>query len=145
MRGAWTAGLLVDRRKPGGVWPDPDTGLAPELYLEVKKINRVRDDVLKRLYEIAEASLEVKFLYGRLDLTGLDLQELLTPELRATARDALRGQITAARPVVVALLLCAFDELELLRPTPRPSSTACASPTRSTSASRSSPRSRHLG
>jgi hypothetical protein len=115
MRGAWTSGLLIDRRKPDGVFPDPDTGRAPELYLEVKKINRVRDDIQKRLYEIAEASLEMKCLYGRLRLDGLALEQLLRPDDRALAREALRSQIVAAQPVVVALLLCAFEELDHAR------------------------------
>jgi hypothetical protein len=115
MRGAWTSGLLVDRRKPDGVFPDPDSGRAPELYLEVKKINRVRDDVQKRLYEIAEASLEMKLLYGRLRLAGLDLTTLLGPDERGETRDVIRAQITAARPVVVALLLCAFEQIEYAR------------------------------
>lgn len=64
MKGGYTSGLLITRRKPDGVYPDPDTGLAPRLCLEVKKVNRPRDDIQKRLYEIAEVSMELKFLYG---------------------------------------------------------------------------------
>ena len=115
MRGAWTSGLLIDRRKPDGVFPDPDTGAPPRLYLEVKKVNRVRDDIQKRLYEIAEVSLEVKFLYGRLQLSGLGLGHLLGDAEREDARAALRDQITASQPRVVALLICRDEELEVAR------------------------------
>ena len=115
MRGAWTSGLLVDRRKPDGVFPDPDSGRAPELYLEVKKVNRVRDDIQKRLYEIAEASLEVKFLYGSLRLEGLDRRSLITDDERGEARAQLREQVLAASPCVVALLICRAEELEVAR------------------------------
>jgi hypothetical protein len=115
MRGAWTAGLLVDRRKPDGVFPDPATGEPPRLYLEIKKVNRVRDDIQKRLYENAEVSLEVKFLYGRLQLSGLDLPGLLTEDARPEARRSLREQITRATPAVVAPLICRAEELDIAR------------------------------
>ncbi len=115
MSGAWTRGLLVDRRKPDGVWPDPDGGEAPRLYLEIKKINRVADDIQKRLYEIAEVSLEMKFIYGDLRLKGLALDKLLTPEVQPSALAALRQQITRAEPVVVALLLCPADQVDRAR------------------------------
>lgn len=115
MRGAWTSGLLIDRRKPDGVFPDPNTGEPPRLYLEVKKVNRVRDDIQKRLYEIAEVSLEVKFLYGRLQLSGLGLDHLLGDAEREDARAALRQQIIASQPSVVALLICRSEELEIAR------------------------------
>lgn len=112
MQGAWTQGLLVERRKPDGVFPDPDTGDAPTVYLEVKKINRVADDIQKRLYEIAEVSFEVKFLYGDLRIDGLDLRQLLDADTRARAVGELRAQITRSRPKVVALLLCPHAQLD---------------------------------
>jgi hypothetical protein len=115
MKGAYTSGILVDRRKPDGVYPDPVTGLAPELYLEIKKVNRVRDDIQKRLYEIAEVSLEVKFLYGQLNVTGLNMSKLLDDATRQEARESLRKQVVRAKPAVVALLICRSEELELAR------------------------------
>ena len=115
MQGAHTAGILSERRKPDGVYPDPQTGRAPELYLEIKKVNRVRDDIQKRLYEIAEVSLEVKFLYGNLRLSGLGRATLLDDESRPQAREALRAQILGVQPVVVALLICRPEELEIAR------------------------------
>lgn len=115
MKGGYTSGLLITRRKPDGVYPDPDTGLAPRLCLEVKKVNRPRDDVQKRLYEIAEVSMELKFLYGDLRLRGLNLAELLTDGCRPAAQDQLRRQITAASPVVVALLLSELEHVGYLR------------------------------
>jgi hypothetical protein len=114
MKGAYTSGLLITRRKPDGVYPDPDTGMAPRLYLEVKKINRPRDDIQKRLYEIAEVSLEVKFLYGALHLHGLNLATLLTDKDLPGVRDHLRRQITSASPVVVALLLSELEHVAYL-------------------------------
>lgn len=115
MSGAWTRGLLVARRKPDGVWPDPESGQAPRLYLEIKKINRVADDIQKRLYEIAEVSLEMKFLYGDLRLKGMALDNLLTPDAHPKALAALRRQVTRANPVVVALVLCPEEQLERAR------------------------------
>jgi hypothetical protein len=115
MRGGWTSGVLIERRKPDGVYPDPDTGLAPKLYLEVKKINRVRDDIQKRIYEIVQVSLEVKLLYGDLELKGLDLSELLTESELPAARKAFRDQVTASKPAVAALLICRAEELEIAK------------------------------
>ena len=51
-------GVVIAGRKPDGVWPDPSTGEPPIIYLEIKNIRRVADDIQKRLYELAEASLE---------------------------------------------------------------------------------------
>jgi hypothetical protein len=109
-------GLLIRKRKPDGVYPDPATGAAPKLYLEIKNIRRVADDIQKRLYEVAEASLEMKFLYGDLRLQGLDLRSTRdvveqTDELRAR----LRAQIVAAAPAVVVLMLCSRVEAEKYR------------------------------
>lgn len=110
-------GILVANRRPDGVWPDPAEGLAPRLYLEIKNVQRVSDDIQKRLYEIAEVSLEMKALYGRLRLTGLNLartDEVLAGASRLQAR--LRRQITAASPVVVAFLVCPREQAERYRP-----------------------------
>ena len=108
-------GLLIAHRKPDGVYPDPATGRAPALYLEIKNIRRVADDIQKRLYEIAEASLEMKYLYGHVELRGIDRRETTdvasNPELRA----ALREVITATLPVVVAVFLCPKAEAERYR------------------------------
>lgn len=109
-------GLLIGKRKPDGVFPDPSTGQAPIVYLEIKNVRRVADDIQKRLYEIAEASLEMKFLYGRLSLQGLgvtDTRQVLgaAPRLRAE----LRAQITATPPAVVVLMLCPRAEAERYR------------------------------
>lgn len=109
-------GILIGRRKPDGVYPDPALDRAPIVYFEIKNVRRVADDIQKRLYEIAEASLEMKFLYGNLMLRGRSLRrtgEVLeaTSELRA----ALRKQITACRPTVVVLMLCARTEAERYR------------------------------
>lgn len=65
-------GLLIDYRKPDGVYPGPTTGPAPRLYLEITNINRVSDDIQKRLYEIAETSIEMKKIYGDLELRGFE-------------------------------------------------------------------------
>lgn len=109
-------GILIGRRKPDGVFPDPVLEQAPQVYFEIKNVRRVADDIQKRLYEIAEASLEMKFLYGNLELHGLQLRstrEVLdtTSALRAT----LRRQVTACRPTVVVLMLCARAEAERYR------------------------------
>jgi hypothetical protein len=100
-------GLLIARRKPDGVYPDPSASRPPTLYLEIKNVRRVADDIQKRLYEIAEASLEMKLLYGNLQLEGLGLKSTRdvvekTPALRA----AIRQRIVAAPPAVVAVFLC---------------------------------------
>lgn len=109
-------GVLVGARKPDGVYPDPATGLAPRVYLEVKNVRRVADDIQKRLYEIAEASLEMKLLYGRLDLKGLGLETTSeVVEAMGAIRDQLRAAITASPPIVVALLLCPRSEAERYR------------------------------
>jgi hypothetical protein len=63
-------GIVVSRRKPDGVWPDPAEDRSPRIYLEIKNVRRVADDIQKRLYEIVEASLEMKLLYGGLSLKG---------------------------------------------------------------------------
>ncbi len=109
-------GLLIGKRKPDGVYPDPATGEPPIIYLEIKNVRRVADDIQKRLYEIAEASLEMKFLYGTLLLEGLALRStrevLSAPE---TIRQRLRDQITRALPVVVVLMLCSRNEAEKYR------------------------------
>src|SRR5207237_1140196 len=85
----------------------PAAGGPPLVYLEIKNIQRPADDIQKRLYEIAEASLEMKFLYGRLALRGLELGSTLEVMAATDAiRSQLRAQITASRPAVVALFLC---------------------------------------
>jgi hypothetical protein len=109
-------GLLIRKRKPDGVYPDPSTGAAPRVYLEIKNIRRVADDIQKRLYEVAEASLEMKLLYGDLQLRGFGLRGTLpvieqTDELRAK----LRAQIVASAPAVVVLMLCSRVEAERYR------------------------------
>jgi len=109
-------GILVARRKPDGIWPDPSTGQPPLVYLEIKNLRRVADDIQKRLYEIAEASLEMKFLYGNLDLRGLALPS--TKKVLESAdeiRQKLRSRIARARPAVVALFLCPKMEAERYR------------------------------
>lgn len=75
------------------------------------------DDIQKRLYEIAEASLEMKFLYGHLDLKGLGLASTkLVLDGRDDIRAALRARIVGVRPAVVALFLCPKAEAEKYRP-----------------------------
>lgn len=109
-------GILVSKRKPDGVWPDPSAHEPPIVYLEIKNLRRVADDIQKRLYEIAEASLEMKFLYGKLDLRGLALpstEHVLSGTDRI--RKQLRGQIVGVRPAVVALFLCPKAEAEKYR------------------------------
>lgn len=108
-------GLLVGKRKPDGIYPDPATGKPPKLYLEVKNVRRVADDIQKRLYEIAEASIEMKAIYGRLRLEGLEVASTLKVEGNSELRARLRRQITASAPVVVALLLCPQAEAERYR------------------------------
>lgn len=108
-------GVVIAGRKPDGVWPDPATGEPPVIYLEVKRIQRVADDIQKRLYELAEASLEMKLLYGNVRLQGLGLRSTLgtdRDELAARLRDQVHGQ----RPVVVGLFLCPRVEAERYRP-----------------------------
>lgn len=110
-------GILVSKRKPDGVWPDPSADQPPMVYLEIKNLRRVADDIQKRLYEIAEASLEMKFLYGNLDLRGLALPS--TEQVLESAdeiRKQLRARIVGVRPAVVALVLCPKSEAEKYRP-----------------------------
>ena len=108
-------GLLVGMRKPDGIYPDPATGKPPKLYLEVKNVRRVADDIQKRLYEIAEASIEMKAIYGRLSLRGLEMKSTLDVEGNSELRAKLRQQITASDPTVVALLLCPKAQAERYR------------------------------
>ena len=108
-------GLLVSQRKPDGVYPDPSTGQPPRVYLEIKNVRRVSDDIQKRLYEIAEASIEMKALYGKLRLRGLDLKSTLEVSNNARLQGRIRSQITKARPVVVAFLICPKAEAEKYR------------------------------
>lgn len=109
-------GILVGRRKPDGVFPDPLTGKPPILYLEIKNVRRVADDIQKRLYEIAEASLEMKFLYGDLRLRGLSIKDV-NEVIRAPSkfRSALRSQLEKSLPKTVVLLLCPRNEAERYR------------------------------
>ena len=103
-------GVLIAQRKPDGVYPDPTTGLPPKLYLEVKRVRRVSDDIQKRLYEIAEVSLEMKALYGKLHLKGVNLSRTLDVAGNEEIRAMFREQILGSLPVVVALLICSRDE-----------------------------------
>jgi hypothetical protein len=109
-------GILIGKRKPDGVYPDPASDVAPTLYLEIKNVRRVADDIQKRLYEIAEASLEMKILYGHLELRGFGLTST-SSVLAASSeyRSRLRAQILRARPVVVVLMLCSRVEAERYR------------------------------
>jgi hypothetical protein len=109
-------GILIGRRKPDGVYPDPALEQAPTVYFEIKNVRRVADDIQKRLYEVAEASLEMKFLYGALEIRGLGLRttrEVL--EGVGKLRAALRAQVIACRPTVVVLMLCSRGEAERYR------------------------------
>ncbi|MEO5727123.1 MAG: hypothetical protein ABI134_36420 [Byssovorax sp.] len=109
-------GLLIGKRKPDGVYPDPAEDRAPTVYLEIKNVRRVADDIQKRLYEIAEASLEMKFLYGNLELRGLGM--VSTKAVLASSKELrgkLREQITASLPTVVVLMLCSKVEAERYR------------------------------
>lgn len=109
-------GILIGRRKPDGVYPDPATDAAPVVYLEIKNIRRVSDDIQKRLYEVAEASLEMKLIYGGLELRGLNVRSLReVGERAAEIRAAVREQIRKSRPYVVVLMLCSKLEAERYR------------------------------
>ncbi len=109
-------GILIGRRKPDGVYPDPESGEAPRIYFEIKNVRRVADDIQKRLYEIAEASLEMKLLYGSLRLEGFNLKSVrAVNETAEDLRAALRAKIVASRPAVVALLLCPRAEAQRYR------------------------------
>lgn len=109
-------GILIGQRKPDGIYPDPALNLPPQVYLEIKNLRRVSDDIQKRLYEIAEASLEMKLLYGGLRIEG---PQALTPRAVLSApspiQQELRRQIQMAAPAVVALLLCPQCEAERYR------------------------------
>ena len=107
--------LLIDYRKPDGVYPDPATGAAPKVYLEIKNIRRVSDDIQKRLYELAETSLEMKILYGDLNLKGFDRSTTEQIAGNAKLRESLRAQIRQSQPVVVAFFICPRDEAERYR------------------------------
>lgn len=109
-------GILTPReRKPDGVYPDPASNLPPKLYLEIKGIKRVSDDIQKRLYEIAEVSLEMKTLYGNLRLAGLNLASTEGVLGNVAHRQKIRSQITASSPVVVAILICPAAEAQRYR------------------------------
>jgi hypothetical protein len=108
-------GILVSGRKPDGVYPDPATHAPPRVYLEIKNIRRVSDDIQKRLYELAEASFEMKYLYGDLRVDGLSLVSTEDVAGSAELRAGLRAAMTATKPVVVGLFLCARDEGERYR------------------------------
>ena len=108
-------GLLIDRRKPDGVYPDPATGKAPKVYLEIKGIRRVSDDIQKRLYEIAETSIEMKAIYGDLKLHGLNVTSVKEVARNADLRERLRLQIVNAKPTLVAFLICPKAEAEKYR------------------------------
>lgn len=89
---------------------------APQVYLEIKNVRRVADDIQKRLYEIAEASLEMKLLYGTIELRGLGMESTFeVTEECSTLRGRLREQIQRAKPVVVVLMLCSRMEAERYR------------------------------
>jgi hypothetical protein len=86
------------------------------VYLEIKNVRRVSDDIQKRLYEIAEASLEMKLLYGTLELRGLGTPDTRTVlEQCSELRAKLRSQIRTSRPTVVVLMLCSKLEAERYR------------------------------
>lgn len=109
-------GILIGKRKPDGVFPDPASGTAPILYLEIKNVRRVADDIQKRLYEVAEASLEMKILYGGLELHGFALASTKTVlDGCSEFRGKLRQQIRKSLPAVVVLMLCSKTEAERYR------------------------------
>ncbi len=107
-------GVVIAGRKPDGVWPDPATGVPPVLYVEVKRIQRVADDIQKRLYELAEASLEMKMIYGTGTVSGLGVESTLTLD-RGDVAGRLRAQFVGVLPVVVGLFLCPRDDAERYR------------------------------
>jgi len=109
-------GLLIGKRKPDGIYPDPAENAPPILYLEIKNVRRVADDIQKRLYEVAEASLEMKILYGSLELRGFALTSTKAVlDGCSEYRSKLRAQIKKALPTVVVLMLCAKAEAEKYR------------------------------
>jgi hypothetical protein len=107
-------GIVIAGRKPDGVWPDPASGMPPKVYLEIKNIRRVSDDIQKRLYELAEAALEMKLLYSGVRLKGLAIQATGAVRDPGTA-SALRTQTLGHPPVVVGLLICSRIEAERYR------------------------------
>ena len=108
-------GLLIRQRKPDGAYPNPRSGQAPLIYLEVKNVKRVSDDIQKRLYEIAQASLEMKTLYGNLELRGMGATLSEASSQTSAYRARMREAITASTPVVVGLLLCSKTQAEPYR------------------------------
>ena len=108
-------GLLIKQRKPDGAYPNPRSGQAPLIYLEVKNVKRVSDDIQKRLYEIAQASLEMKTLYGNLELRGMGATLAEASSQTSAYRARMREAITASTPVVVGLLLCSKTQAEPYR------------------------------
>ncbi len=108
-------GLLIKGRKPDGAYPDPRTGAAPQIYLEVKNVKRVSDDIQKRLYEIAQVSLEMKTLYGSLEFKGMNATPDDVKRDTSAYRVQMRRAITATLPVVVGLLMCSKKEAEPYR------------------------------
>jgi hypothetical protein len=109
-------GILIGKRKPDGVYPDPATDAPPILYLEIKNVRRVADDIQKRLYEIAEASLEMKVLYGALELRGFALASTRAVlDGCSEYRGKLRAQIRKSLPAVIVLMLCSKTEAEKYR------------------------------
>jgi hypothetical protein len=107
--------LTLAKRKPDGVYPDPATGLAPKIYLEIKKLNRVSDDIQKRLYEIAEVAMEMKALYGNINLQGLELRTTNDVLGNPALRQRLRDQFAASLPIIVAVLICSKREADRYR------------------------------
>ena len=107
--------MLVRQRKPDGVYPDPAENRPPRVYLEIKNVRRVADDIQKRLYELAEASIEMKVLYGTVHLRGLDIHDPSRVAPDSEYRDAIRRQIVATVPTVVGLFLCPRELAERYR------------------------------
>lgn len=87
----------------------------PSYTSKIKNVRRVRDDIQKRLYELAEAAVEMKLLYGSIELTGFALDETVDIEAVPALRSEVRRQLTASPPVVVALFLCPRSEAERYR------------------------------
>ncbi|MCB1037586.1 MAG: hypothetical protein KDD47_27385, partial [Acidobacteria bacterium] len=87
----------------------------PLLYLEIKNIRRVSDDIQKRLYEIAETALEMKTLYGDLQLVGQQVSDTAQVDTDPSIRKRIRAQLTASPPTVVAFFICAKAEAEKYR------------------------------
>ena len=107
--------ILVRQRKPDGVYPDPAENRPPRVYLEIKNVRRVADDIQKRLYELAEVSIEMKVLYGTIQLRGLDIKDPSAVAADSEYRDTIRRQIVATVPTVVGLFLCPRELAERYR------------------------------